>query len=231
MGMDHTVGQLQERLASFMYRVYGLMATAFTITAATAYYVSITPAIFKPLVTQSGIFLAIIIVQFVLVILLSTLLPRMSFGVASALLIAYAASMGLTLSVIFLRYQMSSIYVTFFVSAGMFAAMAIYGYLTHTDLSSIGNIMLMALVGLIIGMVINLFLRNMLFEIILSSVGVIIFTALTAYDSQRIKYIGRLMLEDGQEPAQVAVFGALTLYLDFINLFLYMLTLTGRRRD
>ena len=126
---------------------------------------------------------------------------------------------------------MSSIYVAFLVSAGMFFAMALYGYVTRTDLSSIGNIVLMALVGLLIGLLVNLFLKSSTFDIILSAVGVIIFTALTAFDTQRIKYMGRLMLADGQTASKVAVFGALTLYLDFINLFLYMLNLTGKRRD
>ena len=229
--MEYTTRPLQERLAGFMYKVYGLMGLAFAITAVTAYFVSQSPALYKPLLTRPGIFFIVIIVQFALVIGIGFLLPRLTSAVATVLFFLYAISMGLTMSVIFLTYQMSSIYVAFLVSAGMFFAMALYGYVTRTDLSSIGNIVLMVLVGLLIGLLVNLFLKSSTFDIILSAVGVIIFTALTAFDTQRIKYMGRLMLADGQTASKVAVFGALTLYLDFINLFLYMLNLTGKRRD
>lgn len=229
--MEYATRSLQERLAGFMYKVYGLMGLAFAITAVTAYYISKSPALYTPLMTRPGIFFIVIMLQLALVVSITLLMPRLNVSVATILFFLYAISMGITTSVIFLTYQTSSIYVAFLVSAGMFFAMALYGYLTHTDLSSIGNIVLMALVGLLIGLLVNLFLKSPMFDIILSVVGVIIFTALTAYDTQRIKYIGRLMLADGQEPSKVAVFGALTLYLDFINLFLYILNLTGRRRD
>lgn len=229
--MEYTMQSLQEKLADFMYKVYGLMGLAVGVTAVTAYYIAQNPALYKPLLTRPGIFFIVVIIQFALVIGITLLMPRLSFGWAVILFFLYALSMGVTSSVIFLAYQMSSIYVAFFVSAGMFVTMALYGYITHTDLSNIGNIVLMALVGLLIGLLVNLFLKNHMFDIILSAIGVIVFTALTAYDTQRIKYIGRLMLADGQETLKVAIFGALTLYLDFINLFFYMLNLTGRRRD
>ncbi len=229
--MEYTTQSLQERLAGFMYKVYGLMAVAFVITAAIAYYISHTPTLYKPLVTSPGIFMVVLIAQLILVVFITLLMPRLNTSIAALLFFLYAISMGITSSVIFLIYDTHSIYIAFFVSAAMFAAMAIYGYVTKTDLSSIGNIALMALVGLVIGLLVNLFFKNDMFDIILSSVGVIIFTALTAYDSQRIKYIGRLMLAEGQGISKIAIFGALTLYLDFINLFLYILSLTGRKRD
>lgn len=229
--MEYATRSLSEQLSDFMYRVYGLMGFAFVITAGTAYYIAQSPALFKPLMTSPGIFFAVIVVQLILVVSITLMMPRLNFATAAILFLLYAISMGVTTSVVFLTYQMSSIYVAFFVSAGMFFAMAMYGYFTRTDLSGIGNIVLMALFGLLIGLLVNLFLHSSTFDIILSAVGVIIFTALTAYDTQRIKYIGRMMLADGQEVSKVAVFGALTLYLDFINLFLYILNLTGRRRD
>lgn len=229
--MEYAAKSMQERLASFMYKVYGLMSVAFTITAGTAYYVAHNPTLSKLFLKSPGVFFAILVVQLVLVVGISFLMSRLSSSVATVLFFLYAVSMGLTTSVIFLAYQTSSIYVAFFVSAGMFLVMALYGYFTHTDLSSIGNIVLMALIGLLIGALVNLFLKSTMFDIVLSALGVIIFTALTAYDTQRIKTVGRMMLAEGQEPTKIAVFGALTLYLDFINLFLYMLSLTGRRRD
>ena len=229
--VENATRSLQEQLANFMYKVYGLMGLAFTITAATAYYISQNPALYKPILTRSGIFFLVILVQFLIVIAITLLLPRISVAMATILFFLYAISMGITCSVIFLIYQMSSIYIAFLVSAGMFSAMALYGYFTRTDLSSLGNIFLMALIGLFIGLLVNLFLKSSLFDMILSAVGVIIFTALTAYDTQRIKYMGRLMLAEGQAASKVAIVGALTLYLDFINLFLFILNLTGRRRD
>jgi FtsH-binding integral membrane protein len=229
--MDYSQTSLQERLTDFMYKVYGLMGLAFVITGLTAYYIAKSPALYTPLVTRPGIFFAAIMVQLVLVVSISLLLPKLSFATASILFMLYAVSTGVTTSLVFLTYQMNSIYVAFLISAGMFFAMALYGYMTRADLSQIGSILLMALFGLMIGLFVNVFLQSSKFDIILSTVGVLIFAVLTAYDTQRIKYLGGIMLAEGQEVSKVAVFGALTLYLDFINLFLYILNLTGKRRD
>ena len=132
--MEYTARSLQERLADFMYKVYGLMGMAFVITAVTAYYIAQNPALYKPLLTRPGIFFIVIMVQLALVISITLLMPRLNSSVATILFFLYAVSMGITCSVIFLTYQMSSIYVAFLVSAGMFFAMALYGYFTHTDL-------------------------------------------------------------------------------------------------
>lgn len=229
--MESVQRSLEERITNYMSMVYGFMALAFGITAATAYYVSITPSIYKPIFASPWIVFGVFLIQILFVVALTILLPKLSFSVALLLFFGYAISLGLTLSVIFLRFQMSSIYLAFFISAGMFAAMAIYGYFTRTDLTSIGNLLFMALFGLLIGLLVNLFLKSSMFDVFLSALGVIIFTGLIAYDSQRIKQIGRLMLAGGNAESKVAIFGALTLYLDFVNLFLYMLTLVGRKRD
>ena len=222
---------LHERLADFMYRVYALMSFAFVVTAATAYYVAQNPCLYKSLLTSPGIFFGMFLIQLILVVSITMLLPRINLATAVVLFFLYAISTGVTTSIIFLTYQMSSIYTAFFVSAGMFLVMALYGYFTRTDLTGLGNFFIMALFGLLIGIVVNIFMQSSKLDLILSSFGVIIFTALTAYDVQHIKYMGRLMLAEGQEVSKVAVFGALTLYLDFINLFLYILNLTGKKRD
>jgi FtsH-binding integral membrane protein len=229
--MEYTQTSMQERLTDFMYKVYGLMGLAFVVTGLTAFYIAKSPALYIPLVTKPGILFLAILVQLLLVISISLLLPKLSFASASILFLLYAVSMGITMSLVFLMYQMSSIYVAFLISAGMFFAMAIYGYVTHADLSQLSSILLMALFGLLIGLFVNMFLQSSKFDIILSTAGVLIFAVLTAYDTQHIKYLGGLMLAEGQDVSKVAVFGALTLYLDFINLFLYLLNLTGKRRD
>jgi FtsH-binding integral membrane protein len=229
--MEYSTQALNSRLVDFIYRVYGLMGIAFSCTALTAYFIATRPSLYKPLMKSSGAFFAVLLVQFALVIAITLLMPKLNSTLATLLFFVYAVSMGVTSSVVFLVYDMTSIYIAFFVSAGMFISMALYGYFTRTDLSSVGNLVLMLLVGLMIGLFINLFLKSDRFDIVLSSLGVIIFTALTAYDTQRVKYIGRLMLVEGQPASKVAIFGALTLYLDFVNLFLYMLNLTGRRKD
>jgi hypothetical protein len=229
--MEYTQTSMQERLTDFMYKVYGLMGLAFVVTGLTAFYIAKTPALYIPLVTRPGILFLVILIQLLLVISISLLMPKLSFTSASILFLLYAVSMGVTMSTVFLMYQMNSIYIAFLISAGMFFAMALYGYITHADLSQIGSILLMALFGLLIGLFVNMFLQSSKFDVILSIAGVLIFAVLTAYDTQRIKYVGRLMLAEGQDVSKIAVFGALTLYLDFINLFLYLLNLTGKRRD
>ncbi len=229
--MEHSVQAAKGKLSGFMYRVYGLMTAAFAITGLTAHYVAYTPALFKPLFANPWAVFGIFFLQLMLVVALTVLLPRMNFVVATVLFFVYSASLGLVLSVVFLRFDIASIYVAFLSSALTFAAMAVYGYFTHSDLSGMGTFLLMGLMGLIMGLFINMFVQSSMFDLVLSSFGVIIFVALTAYDTQRIKSIGRLMIADGQPLSKAAVLGALTLYLDFINLFLYMLQLTGRRRD
>lgn len=229
--MEYSQVSLQDRLTDFMYKVYGLMGLAFVVTGLTAYYIAITPTLYTPLITRPSIMFVAILIQFLLVISISFLLPKLSFVTASLLFLFYAVSMGVTMSLVFLVYQMSSVYLAFLISAGMFFAMALYGYVTRVDLSQLSSILLMALFGLIIGLFVNMFLQSSKFDIVLSSIGVLVFAVLTAYDTQHIKYIGKFMLAEGQDVSKVAVFGALTLYLDFINLFLYILNLTGKRRD
>ncbi len=222
---------VSSRVHSFMYSVYGWMACALLVSAVTAYYVAATPAIFELIYGNTLILIVLFIAQIGLVIGLSLFLPRMTLITALIMFLLYAGLLGVTLSVIFHVYTTASIFATFITSAGMFGAMAVYGYLTRTDLTAVGNISIMILFGLIIGLVVNLFLRSATMDFLLSGIGVIIFSLLTAYDTQKIKQLGQRMLGEKETIQKVAVLGALTLYLDFINLFLFLLRFMGRRRQ
>lgn len=214
-----------------MYRVYGWMSMALAMTAATAYYVAHQPQLLMAIFSSPAITVTLALLQFGLVIGLSMLLPRISFTTALVMFVAYAVVTGLFLSSIFILYTYSSIYTTFLITGGMFGVMSLYGYFTKSDLTGLGNILFMALIGLIISTVVNIFVQSSGFETMLSAFGVIIFTLLTAYDVQRIKRIAIGMLANDTALSQIALFGALQLYLDFINLFLYLLRFMGRRRN
>ncbi len=221
----------QDRLINFMYGVYGLMTGALTLTAITSYYVAQIPNIEITLFGSPLLVVFLFVGQVLLVLALSFMIQRLTFPMALTMFLVYSVSVGITTSVVFLVYTEASIVQTFIVAAGMFGVMTIYGYLTHTDLTKIGNVMMMALWGLIIAVLVNLFFRNPLFDLLISAAGVLVFTALTAYDTQKIKQIGQHMMADQEMMPKVAVLGALTLYLDFVNLFLYLLRFMGRRRD
>lgn len=222
--------ELERRSSSFMAGVYGWMSCALAITAGTAYYVASTPAIFTYLYTHSGIILGLLFVQLALVIAITFFLNRISFMTALVLFLLYAATLGITLSSIFYVYTEVSIITTFLTTAGMFGAMSLYGYITKADLTTVGNMSFMVLIGLIIGMLINMFLKSEQFDYILSGIGVIIFALLTAYDTQKIKQILRTV-QDQEMVGKITLIGALTLYLDFINLFLFLLRFMGNRRE
>lgn len=219
------------RETNLMYRVYAWMCLGLAITASTAYFVSISPAILNVIFTHTPVVWILFIAQLGLVIILSTLINRMSMATAVALYLLYALSLGVTLSVIFLVYQISSIFATFLVTSGMFGAMAIYGYFTKADLSSMGSFLFMGLIGLVLAGLVNMFLKSESFQFVISAAGVLIFTLLTAYDVQKIKRMTEEMLGDRETMAKASLLGALALYLDFINLFLYLLQFMGRKKD
>lgn len=219
------------RISQFMYAVYGFMATALMITAMIAYYVSITTPIRDYLIKNPFVFFGIIIAQVVLVIGIGSAINRISFTTALTLFFVYAVLLGVTLSSVFLIYKIGSIYQTFAVTSAMFGGMCLYGYLTRMDLSSIGSIGIMIIWGMIVAMFINMWWQNSAFDLIISGVGVVVFALLTAYDTQKIKSMAQSMLLDDEAVAKVAVMGALILYLDFINLFLFLLRFLGERKD
>ena len=230
---DYSTEVLREPSEAFpilMRKVYVWMTFALFITGMTAYYVATSQTLMTAILTNRVLFLGLIIAELVLVFGISAAINRLSLLAATILFILYSVINGATMSIIFLIYEFSSIATVFFISAGTFAAMAVIGYTTKKDLSTMGKIMYMGLIGLVIATVVNLFLKSPAMTMILSYIGVIVFVGLTAWDSQKIK---KMLLEapDVDEATQkVALLGALTLYLDFINLFLYLLRIFGKRK-
>lgn len=220
---------MSEAFPILMRKVYTWMALALVITGFTAYYVATTPSLLSIIYSNQMVMWGLIIAELALVIGLSAAINRLSLTTATLLFVLYSVLNGAMLSSVFLIYTTASIANVFFITAGTFGAMAAYGYFTKKDLTSWGRILLMALIGIIIASVVNIFLRNSMFDLVISYIGVAIFVGLTAYDSQKIKEM-MLQAPDASEQAQkIALLGALTLYLDFINLFLYLLRIFGKR--
>lgn len=212
-----------------MRKVYVWMTLALVITGFTAYGVATSPGVLQLIFGNKILFWGMIIAELALVIGVSAAINRLSLTTATLMFILYSVINGALFSSIFLIYTASSIATVFFITAGTFGVMALIGYTTKTDLTSIGKYLFMALIGLIIATLVNMFIKSEGFTYILSYIGVLIFVGLTAYDSQKIKQM-LLQAPDADEGAQkLALLGALTLYLDFINLFIYLLRIFGRR--
>ena len=214
-----------------MRKVYLWMSLALVITGFTAYYVATTPALIGAIITNQILFWGLVIGELALVFGLSAAINKLSLTTAKLMFVIYAVINGLTLSFIFLVYTASSITSVFFITAGTFAVMAFFGYFTKTDLSSLGKILMMALIGIIIATIVNIFTKSEGLAMILNYLGVLVFVGLTAYDSQKIKQMLMMAPDTGEAAQKVALLGALSLYLDFINLFLYLLRIFGSRRD
>lgn len=220
---------LSEAFPALMRKVYLWMTMALVITGFTAYGVANTPALKIALYSNPTIFWILAIAELALVFGVTAAINRISLTTATLMFILYSVLNGAMLSSIFLVYTQSSIATVFFITAGTFGAMALVGYTTKTDLSSMGKILFMALIGLIIATIVNFFVKSSGLDLILSYVGVLIFVGLTAWDSQKIKQM-MLQAPDASEGMQkMALLGALTLYLDFINLFIYLLRIFGKR--
>jgi len=216
---------------SFMYAVYAWMAAALSVTAVVAYAVATTPHMIRTLYSSPFLLFGIFIAQIALVVMLSGAVANLSFVPALALFFGYAGLVGLTLSVIFYVYTLSSIGTAFATTALMFGGMALYGYVTKTDLTTMGNRAIMVLWGLVVALFVNMFFQNAVFDMVISAVGVILFSLLTAYDTQKIKILARELIADEETIQVIALRCALVLYLDFINLFLYLLRFMGRSRN
>lgn len=212
-----------------MRKVYVWMTLALVITGFTAYGVATSPGIQQLVFGNSIVMWGLIIAEFALVIGASAAINKLSLTTATLMFILYSVINGALLSSIFLIYTASSIATVFFITAGTFGAMALVGYTTKTDLTSMGKILFMALIGLVIATLVNLFVKSSGFTLILSYVGVLIFVGLTAYDSQKIKQMMLQVPDAGESAQKLALLGALTLYLDFINLFIYLLRIFGKR--
>lgn len=212
-----------------MRKVYIWMTLALIITGITAYGVATSPGLLMALVANQGLLWGLVIVDFVIVIALTAAINSLSLAMATLMFVLYSVLTGAMLSSIFVVYTMTSIANVFFITAGTFAAMAVVGYTTKKDLSSMGRILLMALIGLIIASIVNIFIKSSGFDLIISYVGVLIFVGLTAYDTQKIKQMLMMAEDTGETMQKVALLGALSLYLDFLNLFLYLLRIFGKK--
>jgi hypothetical protein len=212
-----------------MSSVYAWMSGALMLTAGAAYGVYSYEPLFN-FIMQKYVFMGIIIVDIILPTALIVFIEKISFKSAFALYVAYSLLTGVTLSVIFAAFELPSIVSILLVTVAMFIAMALYGYFTKADLTGIGNVLVMGLFGIVIAGFINLFFHNTMVDFICSALGVIIFTGLIAYDTQKLKDLGQSYVELGQPLSKIALIGALTLYLDFVNLFLNLLNLFGKRK-
>ena len=221
---------LSAAFPALMRKVYLWMTLALAITAITAYGVASSPALLTMIHSSKMVFFGLIIAELALVIYVSARINHLSLTTATMLFILYSVINGATLAMIFAVYSMSVIGQTFLVTAGTFGVMAVYGYFTKKDLTSWGRLLFMALIGLIIAGIVNMFLHNSTMDLIVSGIGVLVFVGLTAYDSQKIKMMLLAQEDMGETAQKVALMGALSLYLDFINLFLYLLRFMGRNR-
>jgi FtsH-binding integral membrane protein len=222
------VAQADARVAAFLRSVYGWMCGGLAITAAVALWVSTTPGLVQTIASNRLLFWGIIIAQFGIVIYLSARVQRLAPATAALLFVGYSALTGVFLSFILLLYTAQSVASTFLVSAGMFGSLALYGTVTRRDLSGVGQFAMMGLFGVLLAMIVGIFWQNSMLQFVISVCGVVVFTCLTAWDAQRLRAMA-LSLPDGRT-GSYAIVGALKLYLDFINLFLFLLNLFGRRR-
>ena len=223
-----SLDRVEAQMRSFVNQVYGWMAGGLALTALIAMWIAgnVSAQIF--IASHPWLIFLLFFVQLGMVFSIGA--ANISGATATIIFIIYSALMGINLSSIFWLYAKATIATAFFSTAGMFGVMAIYGYTTKTDLTRVGNIAFMALIGLIIASLINIFLHSSALDFIISIIGVIIFSALTAYDNQKIKQIGEQAISLDEDTTQrLAINGALALYLDFINLFLFILQLLGRR--
>ena len=228
---DQRQALIEPAQARFITKVYGWMSIGLALTGTVAYFVSSSPAILQLIFGNKLIFWGLIIGELLMVGYLAAAVTRMSAATATLVYLLYAVLNGVTLSGIFIMYTGASIMGTFLITGGTFAAMSIYGYFTKQDLTRAGNLLFMALIGLVIASVVNIFFRNPIMYWIITYAGILIFVGLTAYDTQKIKQMNIIGNEGTEEDHKEAIMGALTLYLDFINLFLYLLRLFGRSND
>jgi len=218
-------------MPAVMQKVYVWMSLALAITGITAFGVASSPNLMTTIVSNQALLWGLMIAELGLVIMLSARLQKLSVTTATLLFIIYSVLNGVTMSVIFAVYAGATIAKTFLITAGTFGVMSLYGITTKTDLSSIGKILFMALIGLIIASVVNIFMKSSGMEMIISYVGVLVFVGLTAWDTQKIKVMLAHAGPYEDTTQKIALIGALSLYLDFVNMFLYLLRIFGGNRD
>ncbi len=217
-------------IPSFLARVYAWMTAGLAVTALVAYATLSSPALLQLVFGNRAVFFGLMLAELGLVVWLSGLVGRLSAAAAGTVFVLYSALNGLTLSAVFLAFTSASIVSTFVVTAGTFGAMSIWGLTTKRTLEGLGSFAFMGLVGVVLASVVNVFVRSDMLGFVLSCAGVIVFVALTAYDTRRLKAMALAVDGTSEEGRRASVSGALALYLDFINLFLMLLNLFGRRR-
>lgn len=215
--------------SSFMTKVFGWMFVGLAITGGVAALIGSNDQLLTDITESPGILIGVIILQLALVIGLVAAINRLPVGVATLMFLFYSATVGVTFALLFELYTTESIFTAFLVTAGMFGALAIFGAVTKIDLTKLGAIAFMALIGLILATIVNIFLANETIYWVTTYAGVLIFSALTAYDMQKITQLSKQGLE-GEAESRAAIIGALSLYLDFINLFIFLLRIFGRSR-
>jgi FtsH-binding integral membrane protein len=218
-----------ERVSLFLRAVYGWMTVGLAMTAATAWFIAGSPAIVTAIATNRLLLWALMGAQLGLVFVLAARVDRLAASTAGALFVLYSALTGVTFSFVLLAYTGESVANTFVVTAGMFGGLAAFGTVTKRSLAGFGSFLFMGLIGVVLASLVGMFWHNDALQFVISVVGVIVFSGLAAYDAQRLKAMA-LASSDGQT-GTAAIVGALALYLDFINLFLFLLRFTGRRRD
>lgn len=228
------INQTTSLSRTFMARVFSWMFLALTVTAVTAFIWVANPSLMQTLIKPEGglsmLGWIVMLAPLGFVLLMSFGFQKLSAPLMTLLFIVYSVLMGMSFSFIFLIYEISTIGITFAITAGMFGVMAATGYVTKTDLTKFGSILMMGVIGIIIAMLVNFFLKSETMSYVISVIGVLIFTGLTAYDVQKLKRIG-MSIDNGNTVAtKMTIMGALTLYLDFINLFLFLLRLFGGRK-
>lgn len=231
--IDRPFGDSAEMTKHFVSNVMTYMASALAISGVMAYWFGtnseLLSYLFTPTGTLSMLGWIVMLAPFGLVLLMGFGFQKLSSTAMLTVFIVYSVLMGMSLSFVFLAYTAATIYTTFFITAATFGIMAFLGYTTQTDLTKMGSILYMALIGLIIAMVVNWFMKSAAMEYVISGIGVLIFTGLTAYDMQKIKRIGSVTDVKSEEGTKMALMGALNLYLDFVNLFLFLLRFLGNR--
>jgi FtsH-binding integral membrane protein len=216
---------------SFVANVFSYMTLALVITGVAAYWFAASGNILALLQGSSILLWGVMLAPIGMVLIMSFAFNRLSFSALMGLFLAYSLVNGISLSVIFLIYSSAAIAKVFFITAGLFATMAVVGYTTKTDLTKLGSILMMAVLGIVIASLVNYFLESEAFDYLISCVGVLVFTGLVAYDTQKVKRIGAGVEYGTATAGKLALMGALSLYLDFINLFLFLLRIFGGRRD
>lgn len=222
---------IQAEQARYMTKVFGWMSAALIVTGIVAFLVAITPVLAETILGNRILFYVMLGAEFGVVWWLSSRVATMSATAATVWFFLYSILNGITLSVIFFIFTADSIFYVFMIAASMFMAMAAYGYYTKKDLTSWGSLLMMGVIGLIVAGIVNIFMKSDMFGMVISSIGVLVFVGLTAYDTQKIKEMNIIGNEGTDDDHKEAIMGALTLYLDFINLFLYLLRLLGNRRN